>query len=368
MALLLCAIFSVAQPANAAEVAKFLKERFDAKAFPACNVAIAYKSGERLTFSVGNVAELNRPLESKDRMLSGSIGKSYYAAEFVRAWKKKGWSLDDPISKWVGKEDWYTWLANGDKLTPRMLLNHSACLPEYFEIPSAFKELDADPLKKWSIQDRLKHLKGQSAKGVPGKDWSYADTHYIVLGGIYERATGNSYIGETEKNIIARRGLPGTVRSESLTIKGLIAGFSTPLPPFTIKGPMVVDGKMVMNPQFEWAGGGFANTSESLARWQMLLHTGQVLDNGLTAEIQEGVPCTLGRDQKYGLGCQIRPSKFGTSFGHSGWFPGYLSDSAYFPDKGFAVAIQFNTDNVSALKGSTYSYMTKIAELISGGS
>lgn len=351
------------------KINSFLQQRYEQKAFPACNAAVVFKDGKTLTFSLGNVDELKRPLKSTDRMLSGSIGKSYYAAEFIRSWKAKGWSLDAPISTWVAKEEWYSWLANAEKLTPRMLLNHSACLPEYFEFPSAMKQLDAAPLAKWSTSDRLQHIKGQPATGVPGKDWSYADTHFIVLGGIYEKAIGKSFIGETEKNIVKGHKLDGTVRSESILIKDLIAGYSTPLPPFTVKGPMVVNGKMVVNPQFEWAGGGFANNSESLARWQMLLHTGQILDKELVAEMQIGVACNLGPNQKYGLGCQIRPTKsFGVSYGHSGWFPGYLSDSAYFPDKGFAVAIQFNTDNVRALKGSTFSYLTNIAEALSDGS
>jgi D-alanyl-D-alanine carboxypeptidase len=51
----------------------------------------------------------------------------------------------------------------------------------------------------------------------------------------------------------------------------------------------------------------------------------------------------LGRETKYGLGAIIRKTQVGTSYGHSGFFPGYMTDMAYFPEHKVAVAIQVNT-------------------------
>jgi D-alanyl-D-alanine carboxypeptidase len=51
----------------------------------------------------------------------------------------------------------------------------------------------------------------------------------------------------------------------------------------------------------------------------------------------------LGKETKYGLGVIIRKTQAGTSYGHSGFFPGYLTDMMYFPDKKFAIAVQVNT-------------------------
>ncbi|MEQ1933630.1 MAG: serine hydrolase domain-containing protein [Fimbriimonadaceae bacterium] len=349
------------QSTVAKAIQTYLQTRQEAGGFPAANAAITYTDGRTINFSVGYSDEAKtHPLKPTDRMLSGSIGKTYFAAEFVREWKARGWSLDEPISKWVGKEEWYEWLPSAAILTPRMLLNHSACLPEYFELAGALKLLEADPMRVWTISDRLRPLKGETSKGSPGKDWSYADTHYIVLGGIYEKATGKGFTAETVKHFIEPLKLTGTIPSEKPDLANLIPGYSKPLPPFTMKGAMVVDGKMRMNPQFEWTGGGFANTAESLARWTMLLHTGKATSPEVLAEIQTGIACTLGRNQQYGLGCQIRPTEFGKSYGHSGWFPGYLSDSAYFPDKGIAIAIQFNTDDTAQHKGSTFGYIIGI--------
>ena len=51
----------------------------------------------------------------------------------------------------------------------------------------------------------------------------------------------------------------------------------------------------------------------------------------------------LGKTTKYGLGVIIRQTPAGTSYGHSGFFPGYMTDMMYFPDKRIAVAVQVNT-------------------------
>ena len=51
----------------------------------------------------------------------------------------------------------------------------------------------------------------------------------------------------------------------------------------------------------------------------------------------------LGRETKYGLGVIIRPTRLGVTYGHSGFFPGYMTDMMYFPEHKIAVAVQVNT-------------------------
>ena len=107
---------------------------------------------------------------------------------------------------------------------------------------------------------------------------------------------------------------------------------------------MIENGKFVINPQLEWTGGGYASTSHDLARWAKMMYEGKAYDASLLPQILDGVSAPmLGREAKYGLGVIIRNTQIGTSYGHSGFFPGYLTDMMYFPDKRFAVAIQVNT-------------------------
>jgi D-alanyl-D-alanine carboxypeptidase len=60
--------------------------------------------------------------------------------------------------------------------------------------------------------------------------------------------------------------------------------------------------------------------------------------------MMKGTPAPmLGRETKYGLGVIIRPTPFGITYGHSGFFPGYMTDMMYFPDKKISIAVQVNS-------------------------
>ena len=64
----------------------------------------------------------------------------------------------------------------------------------------------------------------------------------------------------------------------------------------------------------------------------------------LLPQVLDGVSAPmLGREAKYGLGVMIRKTRAGTSYGHSGFFPGYMTDMMYFPEHKVAIAVQVNT-------------------------
>jgi hypothetical protein len=59
--------------------------------------------------------------------------------------------------------------------------------------------------------------------------------------------------------------------------------------------------------------------------------------------IAAGVPARLGPQTQYGLGVIIRPSTpAGPVVGHSGFFPGYLTELVHAQDSGVTVAAQVN--------------------------
>ncbi|MEK6405685.1 MAG: serine hydrolase domain-containing protein [Acidobacteriota bacterium] len=147
-------------------------------------------------------------------------------------------------------------------------------------------------------------------------------------------------------------------------------GYSMPNSPFGFEGRVIVDGKFVINPQMEWTGGGFASTAEDLARWARHLYEGGVLKKGSLDQMLTGVEANEGRGSgagnKYGLAVQIRPSEWGVSYGHGGWFPGYRSEMEYFPRQKIAIAVQFNTDAGRALKKGPRDYIADAMRIIIG--
>ena len=72
----------------------------------------------------------------------------------------------------------------------------------------------------------------------------------------------------------------------------------------------------------------------------------------------------LGRETRYGLGVIIRKTTLGSSYGHSGFFPGYMTDMMYFPEHKVAVAVQVNTSVGRSVGKPLSGVLVEVMELI----
>lgn len=288
--------------------------------------------------------EAKTPMKPSDLMLAGSVGKTFAAVLALQLVKEGKINLDDKIEKYLGKEAWFNRLPNAKDITVRQLMNHSSGLVRYEFNPKFLKDLNANPDKIWKPEELISYLFDSKANFEAGKDWDYSDTNYIVLGMIIEKVTGKKYYDLVSKRILKPHQFKKTFPQDSRILKGLIQGYAGEGNEFTGKDKVLENGKFLINPQFEWTGGGMVSNAEDLARWAMLMYEGKAFDASLVSEMLNGVPAKLGRDSKYGLGVIIRKSQTSVlTYGHSGFFPGYLTEMMYFPDKKVSVALQVNT-------------------------
>jgi len=198
-----------------------------------------------------------------------------------------------------------------------------------------------------------------------GEGWDYSDTNYIVLGMIVERVTGRRYYDEVKRRLLGPLKLRRTFPSDSRRIPGLAQGYAGADNPFGGTDAMIArDGRFAINPQFEWTGGGIASTAEDLARWARALYEGRAFDRALMPQVLDGVAAKLGPGVKYGLGVIIRETEAGPAYGHSGFFPGYLTEMAYFPDLRAAVAVQVNTSAPRSTGKPLSRFLTDFAAII----
>ncbi len=211
----------------------------------------------------------------------------------------------------------------------------------------------------------MAYLFDEKPKFEAGKGWDYSDTNYIVLGMIIEKVTGKKFFDEAKRRVIKKLKLYDTIPQEGPVMKGVVQGYAGPNNPFGGKDAMIENGKFVINPQLEWTGGGFASTSQDLARWAKMMYEGEAFDASLLPEMLDGVAAPmLGRETKYGLGVIIRKTQAGTSYGHSGFFPGYMTDMMYFPEHKIAVAVQVNTSVPQTLGKPLGRVLVELAEII----
>jgi D-alanyl-D-alanine carboxypeptidase len=327
------------------ELQKKLDEWHSAGKFPGATLGVALANGESFGIAVGfSDRDTKTSLKPNDRMLAGSVGKTFAAATALQLVKEAKIKLDDKIEKYLGREPWFSRLPNAKDITVRQLMNHTSGLVRYEFKEQFTKDLTANPDKVWKPAELVAYLLDEKAPFEAGHGWDYSDTNYIVLGMIIEKVTGRKFYDEAYRRLLKPLKLVDTIPQDGRRLRGVVQGYAGPTNPFGGTDAMIVDGKFVINPQFEWTGGGFASTAQDLARWAKLFYEGQAFSPDLLPQVLDGVPAPmLGRETRYGLGAIIRKTSAGTSYGHSGFFPGYMTDMMYFPEHKVAVAVQVNT-------------------------
>jgi D-alanyl-D-alanine carboxypeptidase len=286
------------------------------------------------------------PMTAEGRLMQGSVGKTYVSAVAMQLVGEGRLDLDANVSVYLGDEPWFERLPNAADITVRQLMNHTSGIIRYEFDDRFIADLLAQPDKVWEPVEQLAYLFDSEAPFAAGEGWDYSDTNYIVLGLIIEGLTGADYYDELRRRILVPLELRNTVPSDSRRVPGLVQGYAGAENMFGLPDAVIENGEFAVNPGFEWTGGGIASTSEDLARWAKQLYEGRAFDPSLLSIMLESVPARLGPNTEYGLGVIIRQTPLGVSWGHSGFFPGYLTEMAYFPDHGIAVAVQYNSSDI----------------------
>ncbi len=318
---------------------------------PGLSAAVALPDGRVITVTRGVADSIGMvPLRANHRLLAGSVGKTFFAALALDLVAKGQLDLNAPISRWLSDEPWFARLPNGADITVRQLMNHTSGLVRYEFKPEFARDLVADPLRDWKVAEQLEYVLGDSAPFAAGTSWQYSDTNYLVLALIVERIIGGTAYDAIRTQYLAPLRLRGTVPSVGVRIPRLANGYVDSSDPLGMAGPMMVNGLLKVSPKFEWAGGGFASTPEDLARWAQMWYQGRAFAPAVVEQALEGVPAVgLGAGARYGLGVIVRDTPRGITYGHSGFFPGYLTEMRYYTESGVAVAVQANTSDQRAI-------------------
>jgi len=183
---------------------------------------------------------------------------------------------------------------------------------------------------------------------------------------LIEKLTGNEYYAEIKKRYFKPLQLENTYPGNTRIINGLISGYTSYTDVFLLPEKVLLDnGKFAFNPQMEFAGGGIACTASDLAKWGKVYYSGQLFSKEayklmLTPSVFE---TTLADNAQYGMACIIWNDEGKLSFGHTGFFPGYLTIVEFIPGQDICIAMQWNTDKGNPEK-SLHKYLDNIKSII----
>lgn len=319
---------------------------------PGITAAIALPGGMTMQFARGYADRVSEtPMHVEHRMLAGSIGKTFVAATALAMAKDGKIDLDAPIAPLMKDYAWYERMPNGEKITMRHLLSHSAGLKDHVYEESFGEAIGAmlanaatDPDTYLKPSEQIAHILDKEPLFDAGEGYSYTDSGYLLAGLVIEKVAGRGYYEEMADRFLKPLNLADTAPSNKRQLDNLATGHLPEKNQFGLPTSNVVNGELIINPAIEWTGGGLVSKPYDLVRWAQALYGGHAIEGDYVDDILGSGYREEGNDSAYGLGCSIRYTDLGPVYGHGGWFPGYSSELMYAADYGCAVAVQINTD------------------------
>ena len=335
------AIPATCAPITAESVLTRTLHRMHARnAVPGLSAALVFGDApERVvTSSVGRVALASaaRALTSDDRMLAGSVGKTFWAALALRRASTGALDLDAPVRQVLpaARIPSFAWI------TPRMLLRHTSGIGEYDRV--FMTSLVREPQRVRTWDDWLGVLRRQPPPARDTGRFRYSDLNYVVLAMLLDGGEPGRAYRDIETELLRPLQLDGTVPALTSRIPGLVAGHDGATGLFG-RDVMLDGDTLVYNPQFEWGGGGFASTPRDLARWMMALRLGRAFPDSLWAMVVARPPGVSDTAQHWrGMGVHVDLGPLGAMYGHSGYMPGYVSWMRWYERDRVAVSLQAN--------------------------
>ena len=197
-------------PIEKQEAVKTVLKKYTAMGIPGLALTVYHKDVGFWSVAEGwsNVEE-KIPLTPEHLFYLQSVSKTYMAVAILQLYEKGKLKLEDPITQYLD----YPWLkdkAGVEKITIKMLLNHTSGLPEYNTDPILVSKIIQNPQEVLSVEYLLSHIAGKPLEFDPGNRYMYRNTNYELLSLIADVITGN-HITYMEKHIFKKLGLDTTV-------------------------------------------------------------------------------------------------------------------------------------------------------------
>lgn len=215
-------------------------------------------------------------------------------------------------------------------LTIANLLQHTSGLPDYFtdstndESPNIINQLLMNPNKLWSAEEMIQFSKEKMTPHfVPGTDYHYTDTEYVLLALIIENVSGLS-LDEFFKQHIFK---PLNMHSSYMNLKSV---------PIDNKLPNVIkfyasqyELSSLKSLSADWGGGGLVSTTHDLIKFLKAFNNDVIVKKDTRLAMQNWVNETKGMEYGFGIRKVSIDALTGTEsdlqlIGHSGATASFL--------------------------------------------
>jgi len=320
-------------PELAARVDRIAAQVLEQTGVPSASVAVVQHGRLVYTHAYGLACLDPKATATPEMRYSiGSISKQFTAAAILMLQEDGKLSLDDAVGKYVPG------LTEGDKVTIRQILSHTAGYQDYWP-----EDYLMTPMRKPESAQQIIDTWGKKPLDFePGTKWQYSNTNFVIAGRIVETITGAPLMDMLTTRIFHPLGMHSVWNSDETK---LTTADATPYIRNAL-GPLRVAPKEGRGWMF--AAGELAMTAHDLALWDESLIAQTVLKPESYKQMFTEVKLKDGKGTKYGLGVEITERVGRRSIEHSGEVSGFVSDNEVLVDDGVAVAVLTNQDAVNA--------------------
>lgn len=322
-----------ATPPPRADVARYAEALLE-QSYPdakAPGVAVLVARGDEVVYRGARGAasiELGLPLSPDQVFRLGSVTKQFAAAGVLKLAEDGRLSLDDTLAKFVPG------YPGGDKITVRMLLNHTSGIKSYTDIPGMME----GPIQKTvSTAQLIDTFKNEKPDFAPGEGWKYNNSGYVLVGAVIEAASGMPWHAWLKKSFFDPLGMQHTGYGDEAVavIPGHVMGYTLKNEQWAVA--------MYLSMTQPHAAGALVSTVDDLLRWNRALHEGKVLK--ADSYRQMITPVGKATDEHYGFGISHEAFRGTDMLQHGGGIFGFSTYLLYLPVEDLTVAVLYNADS-----------------------
>ncbi len=273
-----------------------------------------------------------------------SISKTYMAVAVLKLSEQGKIDLDKPITNYLpGKYSRH--ITNAEKISVRMLLNHTSGIPEYNFSPVYVTYLLQHPNHYFTAEDYLSYIDNKPLDFTPGSRYSYRNTNYVILALITDAVIGD-HAKFIEETIFKPLGFDHTYYRNDpgyLNYRYLVNGYWD-----RYSNGIVENASQLQRSNVASLIGddGIVTTPVEAVKFLKGLMEGKLLADSTLKQMQQWVTDHNG-EPRYGLGLGYTTVQDQVAYGHSGAGIGAGSELRYFPENDIYMFIGINLGTVT---------------------
>jgi len=273
------------------------------------------------------------PATNATRFGIGSISKQFAAAGALLLARSGRMSLADPITKYLpeGNGVW-------DGITIRHLLTHTSGIKDYTGDDNKYERMRLDRTSDPPTADLVRQIAAAPVNFLPGDDWAYSNTGYLLLSALIERASGQSFPAYMHDRVFAPLGMSGT---RFYSPRELIPQRATPY--HVEADATITHGDYIADQFSRWGDAGMISTGPDMAHWVAAMDSVRLLTGREWEQMRTPVRLNDGSVYPYGFGLDLGEVRQHSLESHGGTFRvGYSAYLLRVPARGVTVVVLSN--------------------------